>query len=116
LPKEIRVDLFDSYTEAKALASRTVSYLNSKGASDATYKAYFGTNSISTVTSRFSAIANENSSSRTLVVVSEMAHHLANLFPLIVSTALIPTLSAAMVSLPTPSLPPQTYALSHVEK
>ncbi|KAF5376128.1 hypothetical protein D9615_007679 [Tricholomella constricta] len=58
-----------SYTEGKALASGGVSYINSHGASDSLYRAYFGATSTSTITSKLSAVANENSSSRTLSCV-----------------------------------------------
>ena len=54
-----------SYTEAKTLASTAVSYISSKGASDSLYRAYFGATATSRVTSILSAVANENSSSRT---------------------------------------------------
>ncbi|KAK7047609.1 hypothetical protein VNI00_006377 [Paramarasmius palmivorus] len=55
-----------SYTEAKELARLASSYVTSRGASDSLYRAYFKTNSASTISSRFNAVANENSSSRTL--------------------------------------------------
>ncbi|KAF9535157.1 Metalloprotease [Crepidotus variabilis] len=55
-----------SYSEAKSLASTAASYINSRGASDSLFKAYYGTNSVSSVVSKFNAVANENSSSRTL--------------------------------------------------
>ncbi|KAF9553538.1 Metalloprotease [Agrocybe pediades] len=55
-----------SYTEAKTLANAGTSYISSKGASDSVYKAYFGTTSTSKVSGILSAVANENSSSRTL--------------------------------------------------
>jgi deuterolysin len=54
-----------SYTEGKALASGAVSYISSHG-SDTLYKAYFGATATSRVSSVLSAVANENSSSRTL--------------------------------------------------
>ncbi|KAH7102533.1 hypothetical protein BKA62DRAFT_699804 [Auriculariales sp. MPI-PUGE-AT-0066] len=54
-----------SYTEGKALASLAASYINSNGA-NSLFTAYYKTNSPSTIASRFSAVANENSSSRTL--------------------------------------------------
>ncbi|KAL0950392.1 hypothetical protein HGRIS_010352 [Hohenbuehelia grisea] len=55
-----------SYSEAKSLASQAVSYINSRGASDSVYRAYFGATATSRVTSILSAVANENSGSRTL--------------------------------------------------
>ncbi|KAF8650947.1 hypothetical protein AX16_005014 [Volvariella volvacea WC 439] len=58
-----------SYTEAKSLASGATSYINSRGASDSLYRAYWGANSVSTITSVFNGVANENSSSRTLSCV-----------------------------------------------
>ncbi|KAF5321007.1 hypothetical protein D9619_000119 [Psilocybe cf. subviscida] len=58
-----------SYTEAKTLASTAVSYINSKGASDSLDKAYFGTTATSKVIGVLNAVANENSSSRTLSCV-----------------------------------------------
>ncbi|GLB34257.1 putative secreted metalloproteinase that allows assimilation of proteinaceous substrates [Lyophyllum shimeji] len=57
-----------SYTEGKALASGAISYINSNGA-NALYQAYWGATSTSRVTSVLSAVANENSSSRTLSCV-----------------------------------------------
>ncbi|KAI0751869.1 Metalloprotease [Daedaleopsis nitida] len=54
-----------SYTEGKSLASLAASYINSNGA-DSLFKSYFGSASTSTVRSKFTAVANENSSSRTL--------------------------------------------------
>ncbi|RXW23119.1 hypothetical protein EST38_g2728 [Candolleomyces aberdarensis] len=55
-----------SYTEAKALASGGVSYINSRGASDSLYRAYWGANPTSRVISVLNGVANENSNSRTL--------------------------------------------------
>ncbi|KAJ2915629.1 hypothetical protein MD484_g4804, partial [Candolleomyces efflorescens] len=55
-----------SYTEAKALASGGVSYINSRGASDSLYRAYWGANPTSRVISVLNGVANENSASRTL--------------------------------------------------
>ncbi|KAI0686138.1 Metalloprotease [Earliella scabrosa] len=46
-----------SYTEGKSLASIAANYITSRGASDSLYRSYFGTGS---------AVASENSSSRTL--------------------------------------------------
>ncbi|TRM67414.1 Deuterolysin metalloprotease family-domain-containing protein [Schizophyllum amplum] len=54
-----------SYTEGKALASLAASYINSNGRSSL-FTAYWGQSSTSTVASKFTAVANENSSSRTL--------------------------------------------------
>ncbi|KAG6909167.1 hypothetical protein DXG01_001794 [Tephrocybe rancida] len=54
-----------SYTEGKALASGAVSYISSHGA-DSLYTAYFGATATSRVSSILSAVANENSSSRTI--------------------------------------------------
>lgn len=58
-----------SYSEAKTLARGASSYISSRGASDSLYKAYYGTTSTSTVTGILNAVANENSSSRTLSCV-----------------------------------------------
>ena len=55
-----------SYSEGKSLAAQAAAYINSNGASDSVYKAYFGNNPTSSVISKFTAVANENSSSRTL--------------------------------------------------
>jgi len=55
-----------SYTEGRSMASIAASYISSRGASDALYRSYFGSNPTSTVASKFSAVANENSSTRTL--------------------------------------------------
>ncbi|KAF8076860.1 Metalloprotease [Lyophyllum atratum] len=57
-----------SYSEGKSLASGGVSYINSNGA-NSLYTAYWGATSTSRVTSVLSAVANENSSSRTLSCV-----------------------------------------------
>ncbi|KAF8165905.1 Metalloprotease [Crassisporium funariophilum] len=58
-----------SYSEAKTLASTSSSYITSRGATDTLYKAYFGATATSRVTSILNAVANENSSSRTLSCV-----------------------------------------------
>ena len=55
-----------SYSEGKSLAAQAASYISSRGASDSVYKAYFGNNPTSSVISKFTAVANENSSTRTL--------------------------------------------------
>jgi len=55
-----------SYSEGKSLAAQAASYINSRGASDSVYRDYFGSNPTSSVVSKFNAVANENSSSRTL--------------------------------------------------
>jgi len=55
-----------SITESKTLARSAVSWISANGASHSLYVAYWGTNSASTITSRFNAVANENSSSRTM--------------------------------------------------
>ncbi|KDQ31697.1 hypothetical protein PLEOSDRAFT_1081187 [Pleurotus ostreatus PC15] len=55
-----------SYSEAKTLASLGSSYISSRGTGDALYRAYWKTNSASSVTSILNAVANENSGSRTL--------------------------------------------------
>ncbi|KAJ6572624.1 Deuterolysin metalloprotease family-domain-containing protein [Mycena sp. CBHHK59/15] len=55
-----------SYTEAKTLASTASSYVTSRGATDTLYRAYFGAIATSRVTSVLNAVANENSSTRTL--------------------------------------------------
>ncbi|KAH9853269.1 Metalloprotease [Lenzites betulinus] len=54
-----------SYTEAKSLASIAASYVASNGA-DTLFKSYFGTASTTTVRNVLTAVANENSSTRTL--------------------------------------------------
>ncbi|TFL00251.1 Deuterolysin metalloprotease family-domain-containing protein [Pterulicium gracile] len=54
-----------SYNESKALARIAASWIASNSGSSL-YTAYWGTNSASTIQSRFTAVANENSSSRTL--------------------------------------------------
>ncbi|KAI0637529.1 Metalloprotease [Trametes polyzona] len=54
-----------SYSEGKSLASIAANYVSSRGA-DSLFQSYFGTTSTSTVRSVLSAVANENSSSRTL--------------------------------------------------
>lgn len=55
-----------SYTEGKYLAALSSSYITTRGANDSVYKAYYGTNPISSVISKFDAVANENSTSRLL--------------------------------------------------
>ncbi|RDX48537.1 Metalloprotease [Lentinus brumalis] len=54
-----------SYSEAKSLASVVANYISTNGA-DSLFKSYFGSSSTSTVRNVFSAVASENSSSRTL--------------------------------------------------
>ncbi|EIW62196.1 Metalloprotease [Trametes versicolor FP-101664 SS1] len=54
-----------SFSEGRSLASIASSYVSSNGA-DTLFRSYFGTTSTSTVRSVLSAVANENSSSRTL--------------------------------------------------
>ncbi|EEB93693.1 hypothetical protein MPER_07615, partial [Moniliophthora perniciosa FA553] len=54
-----------AYSEGKSMASAAASYISSNSGSSV-YTAYFKTNSASTVRSKFSAVASENSSSRTL--------------------------------------------------
>ncbi|KAG6814753.1 hypothetical protein H0H87_007610, partial [Tephrocybe sp. NHM501043] len=54
-----------SYTEGKALASGAVSYISTNGA-NSLYTSYFGATATSRVTSVLNAVANENSSSRTI--------------------------------------------------
>ncbi|KAI0717607.1 Deuterolysin metalloprotease family-domain-containing protein, partial [Cerioporus squamosus] len=54
-----------SYSEAKSLASVVANYISSNGA-DSLFRSYFGSSSTSTVRNVFSAVASENSSSRTL--------------------------------------------------
>ena len=56
----------DSYTEGKSLAALSSSYITTRGADDSVYNAYYGANPISSVISKFDAVANENSTSRTL--------------------------------------------------
>ncbi|KAF5364111.1 hypothetical protein D9756_000085 [Leucocoprinus leucothites] len=58
-----------SYSEAKTLASVSSSYVSSNGATDSLFRAYFKTNSASTVTRVLNAVASENSGSRTLSCV-----------------------------------------------
>ena len=55
-----------SYSEGKKMASLAVSYIRSRGALDPLYTGYFGTNPTSSVISKLSAVANENSSTRIL--------------------------------------------------
>lgn len=54
-----------SYTEGKALASIAASYISSNSGGSL-YRSYFGTTSTSTVRTKFTNVANENTSSRTL--------------------------------------------------
>ncbi|TRM67412.1 Deuterolysin metalloprotease family-domain-containing protein [Schizophyllum amplum] len=54
-----------SYSEAKELASIAADYISSNGA-DSLFTAYYGGSSTSTVSSKFSAVASESDSSRTL--------------------------------------------------
>ncbi|KAJ7581320.1 Metalloprotease [Mycena floridula] len=58
-----------SYTEAKSLASRSVSYISSFGTGDSLYRAYWGATAASTISGVFSRVASESSSSRTLSCV-----------------------------------------------
>ncbi|KAK7037425.1 hypothetical protein VNI00_011176 [Paramarasmius palmivorus] len=51
-----------SYTEAKALARTASSYISSRGTSDSLFRAYWKTNSASSITSVFNAVANESGS------------------------------------------------------
>ncbi|KAG2012992.1 hypothetical protein CC2G_009935 [Coprinopsis cinerea AmutBmut pab1-1] len=60
-----------SVSESRTLATAASSYVNSRGTSDSLYVAYWGTNAASRVTSVFNAVANENSSSRTLDCVDQ---------------------------------------------
>lgn len=53
-----------AYSEAKSLASGAAAYINA--GTSTLYTAYYSTNSRTTVANRFTAVANENSSSRTL--------------------------------------------------
>ncbi|CAG7851105.1 SubName: Full=Uncharacterized protein {ECO:0000313/EMBL:CCA72324.1} [Serendipita indica DSM 11827] len=55
-----------SYTEGKSLASLAANYISSRGTSDSLFRAYFGASTSSKPLSVFTAVANENSSSRTL--------------------------------------------------
>ncbi|KAG5635500.1 hypothetical protein H0H81_011035 [Sphagnurus paluster] len=55
----------DSYIEGKSLAAYGASYINANGANEL-YKAYWGNTTTSRVLSVFNAVANENSSSRTI--------------------------------------------------
>ncbi|KAF9445020.1 zincin [Macrolepiota fuliginosa MF-IS2] len=61
-----------SYIEAKSLASISSSYVSSKGASDPVYTAYFGANPTSQVITILNAVANENSSSRSMDCTDEL--------------------------------------------
>ncbi|KAI0773565.1 Metalloprotease [Fomes fomentarius] len=54
-----------SYSEGQSLASIAANYISSRGA-DSLFTSYFGTGSTTTVRNVFTAVANENSSSRTL--------------------------------------------------
>jgi deuterolysin len=54
-----------SYTEGKSLAAVAANYISSNGASTL-FRAYFGSSSTTTIRSRFTSVANENSSTRTL--------------------------------------------------
>ncbi len=54
-----------SYSEAKTLARGASSYISSRGTGDSLYRAYYGANSASRITSILNAVANENSGSRT---------------------------------------------------
>jgi len=58
-----------SYSEAKTLARGASSYISSRGSGDSLYQAYYGANSVSRITGILNAVANENSSSRTLSCV-----------------------------------------------
>lgn len=51
-----------AYAEGRQLASVSVSYINSRGAGDALFRSYWGTNSASTVNSVFSRVASGGSS------------------------------------------------------
>lgn len=62
----------DSYIEGKSLAAYGASYINANGANEL-YKAYWGNTTTSRVLSVFNAVANENSSSRTLSCVDTYA-------------------------------------------
>ncbi|TRM62735.1 Deuterolysin metalloprotease family-domain-containing protein [Schizophyllum amplum] len=62
-----------AYSEAKTLASTAASYVSSSGSSSL-YRAYFGSISTSSVRSVLTAVANENSSSRTLSCVDSYNH------------------------------------------
>ncbi|KAF9058180.1 Metalloprotease [Panaeolus papilionaceus] len=55
-----------SYSEAKTLARSGTSWISSRGSGDSVYRGYFGSNTVSRVTGILNAVANENSSSRTL--------------------------------------------------
>jgi deuterolysin len=54
-----------AYSESKSLASIAANYISSNSGSSL-YTSYWGTNSATTVRGRFTTVANENSSSRTL--------------------------------------------------
>lgn len=55
-----------SVSESRTLAQAASSYISSRGTSDTLYRAYWGTNTASRISGVFNAVANENSSSRTL--------------------------------------------------
>ncbi|KAG5644267.1 hypothetical protein DXG03_008752 [Asterophora parasitica] len=63
---EVTGDLANRVLQAKSLASIASSYVTSKGVSDSLYKAYWGANAASRVTSVLNAVASESSGSRTL--------------------------------------------------
>ncbi|KAK7062792.1 hypothetical protein VNI00_000282 [Paramarasmius palmivorus] len=62
--RERASSMLRAYSEGKSMASAAASFISSNSGST-TYTAYFKTNSASTVRSKFSAVASENSSSRT---------------------------------------------------
>ncbi len=67
-----------SYSEAKTLASLGSSYISSRGTGDALYRAYWKTNSASSVTSILNAVASENSGSRTYVYIYKPSCQILN--------------------------------------
>jgi deuterolysin len=56
----------NSVSESRSLAQAASSYISSRGTSDSLYQAYWSTNTASRISGVFNAVANENSSSRTL--------------------------------------------------
>ncbi|KAH6902838.1 Metalloprotease [Coprinopsis sp. MPI-PUGE-AT-0042] len=55
-----------SVSESRTLAQAASSYISSRGTSDSLYQAYWSSNTASRISGVFNAVANENSSSRTL--------------------------------------------------
>ncbi|KAJ2930413.1 hypothetical protein H1R20_g6691, partial [Candolleomyces eurysporus] len=66
----LTIEVTADVAKPKALASGGVSYINSRGASDSLYRAYWGANPTSRVISVLNGVANENSNSRTGGVIA----------------------------------------------